>query len=428
MIQIETEYKSFIKTLHSQNQPQDQVEIVKKLTEIKNRIIEEGDKALIFYTEMFDKVESSNFNLKVSSYEIEEAYSLVPENFISALKKAKKNIEWFHNQQIPKSWYKEKKDGSAFGMRFSPIQKAGLYVPGGRAPYPSSVLMDAVPAKIAGVSSIVMTTPPDKSGKISPQILVAADICGIKTIIKAGGAQAVFAMAYGSESVDKVDKIAGPGNMYVTVAKQMVYGQVDIDKPAGPSEALVYIDNPDYAVFAAAELLSQLEHDPDSVAAGVSENKEILYKIQDEIKKQIEFCSRKDVINQALKNSVLFLSKDIRESIDIINTTASEHLVLLSDNYKKLAADITNAGAVFLGPYTPVALGDYYAGTNHVLPTAGAARFASPLGVMDFMKYSSLLYYSREKLIESEPEIAVLTEMEGFDAHHKSVTIRTQSK
>ncbi|MFC1752608.1 histidinol dehydrogenase [Thermoproteota archaeon] len=415
-----------ISDLHEVKGEQDRLAITKTLEEIRVAIQAQGDQALIHYSRLYDKVEDLKFNCWVSPKEIKSAYKQVPSTFIDAVKKAKANIEWFHKQQMPVDWYAEKKDGSQYGLRYTAMERAGLYVPGGRAAYPSSVLMNVIPAQTAGVEDIIIATPPRRDGSIAPSILVAADICGIKKILKAGGAQAVFALAYGTQSVKKVDTIVGPGNIYVTLAKQMVYGQVNIDKPAGPSESLVYVNDKKYAVYAAAELLAQLEHDPDAVAVGVSEEASILKLIQTQIECQAKACSRWDVIEQAMQNSMLIQTKNKTQSIDAINAIASEHLVLLTDNYKKLIPKIKHAGAIFCGPYTPVAAGDYFAGPNHVLPTANAARFSSPLGVRDFMKASSVLVYSSANLKTAEPYIKALTEMEGFDAHYKSVMIRLQ--
>jgi histidinol dehydrogenase len=424
MIKLIKNYKNYIKKLHNSGQAVDHSDILKTLSKMRIDILKDQDTAVIKYTKKFDRVTDPKFSLIVTPKEIKDAYAQVSKDFIAAIKKAKKNIEWYHKQQLPKSWYKKQKDGRAFGMEFNPIEVAGLYVPGGRAPYPSTVLMNSIPAKIAGVGHLIVATPPGENGCVDPSVLVAADICGVDTIVKAGGAQAVFALAQGTKTIPKVDKIVGPGNIFVTMAKQMVYGQVDIDKPAGPSESLVYIDNEKYVSFAAAELLAQLEHDPLASAVGVSESEIILTMVQAEIKKQIINCKRKDVIKGSIKNSALILTKDLKESIDAMNLVASEHLVLITDKHDSIRKKIKHAGAIFLGPYTPVALGDYYAGTNHVLPTAGAARFASPLGVMDFIKYSSLLYFSKQNLQSTSEDMHILTSAEQFDAHGNSVTIR----
>jgi histidinol dehydrogenase len=424
MIRISENYQEEVQKIHAQAHVKDYSDIYVALGKVKNDVIADGDDAVKKYTKQFDGLEVENYQIRVSEAEIREAYNYVPKEYVVAAKKAKDNIWNYHENQVPIDWCEEKEDGSSWGVKYTAIESVGLYVPGGRAPYPSSVLMDAVPAKIAGVDRIVMVTPPNKQGKIAPQVLVAADICGVSEIYKVGGSQAVFALAYGTETIKKVDKVVGPGNIYVTVAKQMVYGQIDIDKPAGPSEALVYVNQEKYVGFAAAELLSQLEHDPNAMAVGISENKGVLEAIQKELAVQIEKCSRKDVIIESLKNSALILTKDKKESIAAMNAVASEHLVLLLDEYEDVLVEIRHAGAVFLGPYTPVALGDYYAGTNHVLPTCGAARFASPLGVMDFMKYYSKLLYNKDNLVAVKDDVKILSEMEGFDAHYRAVDIR----
>lgn len=401
-------------------------EALKIVEAIHQEIKTGGDQALVSYAKTLDRVTVEALQLTVTPEEIKAAYAHVPKDFIQAVKKAKKNIEQFHRYQLPKNWSKTLKSGVRYGMRFSPLDKVGLYVPGGRALYPSTVLMNAIPAKIAGVQTCVMTTPPRPDGSIAPQILVAADLCGISHIIKAGGAQAVFALAYGTQSVPKVDKIVGPGNIFVTLAKQKVYGLVDIDKPAGPSEVLVYVEDPQYAAYAAAELLAQLEHDPLAVAVAVSTQEQTLKLIQAECERQLPFCKRRDIIEQSAQKSALILAKTPQDAFGIINEIASEHLVVMLANPQDTLPHIRHAGSIFLGPHTPVALGDYAAGPNHVLPTGGATKYASPLGVMDFMKFSSTLEYSKEALAKIDKTVKSLTDMEGLDAHYRSVEIRLQ--
>lgn len=424
---IKSDHCTVISELHKKNQTQNRQELMPIIQKIQAGICKEGDTALERYTRQLDKIQCDTFELWVSAKEIKDAYKQVSKPFVEATMTAIKNLAWYHKKQVPKSWYTRKKDGVSMGMKYTPIDRVGLYVPGGRAPYFSSVLMNAVPAKVAGVTDIIISTPPKSDGAIHPAILVAADLCGVSQILKAGGAQAVFAMAYGTKSVKKVDKIVGPGNIYVTLAKQLVFGEVAIDKPAGPSEALIYVNQTNYAASAAAELLSQLEHDPDASAVGISEDETVLKAVITELKKQITLCQRQTVVEKSINNLVLMLAKDQKEAIALINEVASEHTVLLTDTYEKLALQINNAGALFLGPYTPVALGDYYAGTNHVLPTAGAARFASPLSVLDFVKFSSLLCYPKAKLKKAYPDLKTMCETEGFDAHLKSIEIRLNS-
>lgn len=423
MIQIRNDYQSFIFETHTQNTASSRKDIIDTLQEIKKNIISHKNKALCDYTKKFDLATISPDSLFVTPQEIEEAYKNVPEAFITAIKKAHHNISNFHNEQKPSSWEKSPQSGVRYGMQYSPINSVGLYVPGGRAPYPSTVLMDAIPAQIAGVPNIIMTTPPSPEGKIPSQILVAADTCGVKKILKAGGSQAIFALAYGTETIPKVNKIVGPGNIYVDLAKQMIYGHTDIDKPAGPSDVLVYCDTIEYAPFAAAELLAQLEHDPLSVGIGVSSDITILNEIKNQIEQQLPSRTRNAIIAESLKNSALLLVPQ-NHSISVLNEIAPEHLVLLTDDHEAIRKQITSAGAIFCGPYTPVTLGDYYAGPNHVLPTSGTARFASPLSVTDFIKFSTHLTYNKDALIEANNDLKALTEMEGFEAHYAAVSCR----
>jgi histidinol dehydrogenase len=419
---------AFIKSTHEQNQSQDLTDIHNTLTDIEKNVKAKGDTAVIDYTKKFDNLSNDTFSLIATQDEIKTSYDKVPSSFIEAVKTAKENITEYHNELLPKNWHKAPREGVEYGVQYNPITTAGLYVPGGRAPYPSTVLMDAIPAKIAGVETLVMTTPPQPDGSIPPQILVAADICEVDIVVKAGGAQAIFALAHGTESIPKVDKIVGPGNIFVDLAKQRVYGTVDIDKPAGPSDVTVYIEDEKYAAYAASELLAQLEHDPNSIAIGISPNKATLEAIQTEFDAQLNTLTRKDIIEESVKNSGLILLTPNQDPVDMINASAPEHLVLIVDNYEPLLKDIKHAGSIFCGPYTPVALGDYYAGPNHVLPTSGAARFASPLGVMDFMKYSSYMSYTKDALKKADAHVKSLTEMEGFDAHYNSVHQRTQTE
>jgi histidinol dehydrogenase len=424
MLKIETNYNAFISKIHDQNLLVEDESIWPILSKIQREVKAQGNTALCRYTETFDGVNIPGDDVIVNSDEIDDAYTRVGQSFLDALRVAKKNIETFHHFQVQKDWSKRVSDGVEYGMRFLPIETAGIYVPGGRALYPSTVLMDTIPAKIAGVPRIVMTTPPQKTGKIADHILVAAKECGVDVIVKAGGAQSIFALAHGTESVPKVDKIVGPGNKYVLAAKQMVFGRVDIDKPAGPSEVCVYIDDISFASFAALECLAQLEHDPDAVAVVVSSNEGILKEVNIQFEALLEKCKRKEIILQSINNSALLLTKNSGDSINAINTAASEHLVLLSESAKEILPKIKNAGSIFCGPYTPVALGDYIAGPNHVLPTAGTARYASPLGVQDFVKFSSHLEYSKEELEKITPALSELALFEGLDAHALSAQLR----
>lgn len=396
------------------------------LQTIQLDVASKGDAALIDYTGKFDRVNTTHFNLCVSEADRKAAYDNVPDTFVSACKAAIENIKKYHQHQLPQNWHEDQGDAS-FGLKHSPIQRAGLYVPGGRALYPSTVLMNAIPATIAGVEELVMVTPPQPDGTVAPQVLVAADLCGITTICKVGGAQAVFALAAGTQSVPKVDKIVGPGNIWVTRAKQMVYGLVDIDKPAGPSEVLVLVEDENYAQYAASEMWAQLEHDPLASAICISTKRAVLDAVSNAATAQLPQLKRQDILAQSQQNGLLIQAKDTDDAISMMNHIASEHLVLCIDDYQPILDKITHAGSIFCGPYTPVALGDYYAGPNHVLPTERAARYASPLGVMDFMKYSGYMNYSKNRLEQAAPHIQALTDMEGFDAHNASVQTRLSS-
>ncbi len=426
MIRMARSYKEAQTKRQESIAPFDEEQVRDDLKAMRADIQANGDSAILHYLQKYDKINKETFTLKVTDQDIKNAFDHVSPDQLNALKNAKENIEKYHQRQYPKSWQETDDQGNIFGQKFTPISTVGLYVPGGRAVYPSTVLMNAIPAKIAGVTSAVVITPPNQHGDISPFIIVAAELCGVDAIYKVGGAQSVFGVAYGTQTLPKVDKIVGPGNIYVTIAKQMVYGQVDIDKPAGPSEVLVYIDSPKYARYAASELLAQLEHDPMARAFAISENKAALDEIAKQLPSLFDACKRQEIITQALNNSALIHVASREEAIQEINTIASEHLVILVDDYQPILDKIQNAGSIFCGPYSPVAIGDYYAGPNHVLPTESAARFASPLGVMDFMKYSSYMTYTKESLAKSKADMKLLTDIEGFDAHYQTVAIREE--
>lgn len=387
------------------------------LSDMRARIAMEGDSAIYEYSQKFDNTELG-YDLKVSPIRIEAAYEEVDDAYISALKTAAENIRAFHQNQLPENWELDR-DGVRYGNRYTALESVGLYVPGGRAAYPSTVLMDAIPAVLAGVEQLVMVTPPS----VTAPVLVAADLCGVKDIYLVGGAQAVFALADGTTSVPKVDKIVGPGNVYVTQAKQMVYGKVDIDKPAGPSEVLVYLEDVKYASFAAAEMLAQLEHDPLANAI-VLAKPDVLTAVEAAFNQQLPTLKRQNVLSESVRFACFVEVESAEVAITYINHIASEHLSLILDDYQAVLDKVKHAGSIFCGPYTPVTLGDYYAGTNHVLPTEGTARFASPLGVMDFMKYSSFLSYDQSVLAQAKDDLKILTDAEGFDAHFNAVTQR----
>ncbi len=422
---IKKKHLNIINKLKKIYQLNDDVKLFSLARKIKKNVCQHGDEALKKYLQEFDGVKDINsLDLLVSKEEIKLAYNQVKPDFIKAIKTVKLNLEEFHRNEMPKSWQKKPRNGVKYGLQYTPIEKVGIYVPGGKAIYPSSVLMNAVPALLARVNEIVMVTPPNKEGVINPAVLVTADLCGITKIYKVGGAQAIFALAYGTESIPKVDKIVGPGNRYVTIAKQMVYGTVDIDKPAGPSEILIYLDNKKYLDYAVIDFLSQLEHGEDSIAILISEDLKLLNQAKKDILDRLETCKRKEIIKKSLKNAFLFVTKSLDESIFLINEYAGEHLELLSDKANDIIKQIKHAGAIFLGPYTPIALGDYYAGPNHVLPTLGTARFSGPLGVMDFLKTTSILEYQKTALALAVDDIKILAEMEGLDAHFQTINTR----
>ncbi len=393
--------------------------------EILNGIRREGDSALLEYTRRFDRYDLTPDRLKVTREEISEAYGKVNEVEIEALKQAAGNIRKYHERQVQKSWEYEE-EGVTLGQVIRPLETVGIYVPGGKASYPSSVLMNAVPAKVAGVETVVMCSPaPD--GHWSPHALVAADLAGVSSIYKVGGAQAVGAMAYGTQTIPKVDKIVGPGNIYVALAKRLVFGVVDIDMIAGPSEILIVADDSARADFIAADLLSQAEHDEEAVPVLVTPSESLAHAVVEELEKQTGQLKRQSIIKESLARQCrLFVSASLDEAIDIANRIAPEHLELAVDDPRASAEHIKNAGAIFLGHYTPEAIGDYFAGPNHVLPTSGTARFSSPLGVYDFIKRTSLISYTPAALKKAGPPVGVLAEMEHLDAHANAVNLRVR--
>ncbi len=421
---ITNHFEEAIQSIHTLTHISAQADIKTRLSQMETDIQTRKDEAVFDYTRQFDKVSLTPDTLKVTSQEIQTAYQSVSPELIDALKIAIENVRRFHTEQLPKEWMKTPSPGCRYGMRYTPIEKAGLYVPGGRAVYPSTVIMNAIPAQVAGVPALVMVSPPRPDGTLPPQTLVAADLCGVTQIFKVGGAQAIFALAYGTQTLPKVDKIVGPGNLYVATAKQMVYGVVDIDKPAGPSEVLIAIEDIQYAAFAAADMLAQMEHDPDASAICISTSRAVLDAVQKEWDHQVTRCRRSDIIQAAAKHSLLIHAPSEDQVLSLINQIATEHLVLLRDDAEEMLPKIQHAGAIFLGPYTPVTLGDYLAGPNHVLPTGGAARFSSPLGTLDFMKFSTVLQYEKPALKEQSSYTRLLTETEGLDAHQHAVEVR----
>ncbi len=384
---------------------------------------ENGDSALIEYTKRFDNFDLISENIKISENEIIDAYSNVSDPFLSAIRHAHKNIEKFHREQfkqIKKSWKIETGKGVSITEKIAAIESIGAYVPGGIASYPSTVLMTCIPAKIANVERIVVVSPPP----ISPAVLVACDLCGVNEIYRVGGAQAIAALAYGTESVRRVDKIIGPGNRYVMAAKLLVFGIVTIDMPAGPSEVLIIADSEANPRFIAADILAQAEHDPDAQCILVTDSKEIADEVDNEIKNQIEDLKRREVITQSLENSYLVLTRDMNEAIEFSNLYAPEHLEIMTKNPEEIAEKIKNAGAIFLGNYSPVPAGDYASGGNHVLPTGGTARFSSELGVRDFLRCYSIQKISKAGLSRLRKTIETLAEVETLDAHSNAVKKR----
>lgn len=393
--------------------------------EIVSHVKAEGDKALFAYTKKFDKFDLNAQNIRVTRAEIDEAYKSLDADLIEVMKRSAENIRAFHTRQLRNSWFDAKEDGTILGMRMTPIEKVGVYVPGGKAAYPSSVLMNVIPAKVAGVKEIIMTTPPDADGRIAAGTLIAADIAGVDTIYKAGGAQAIAAMAFGTESVPKVDKVTGPGNIFVALAKKAVYGHVSIDSIAGPSEILVLADESANPKYVAADLLSQAEHDELASAILITTSKELAKKVSDWVDTFVNQLSRRDIIQKSLDNyGYILLAEGMQEAIDTVNQIASEHLEILTANPFEVMTKIRNAGAIFLGEYASEPLGDYFAGPNHILPTNGTAKFFSPVNVDDFVKKTSIISYSREALEKVHRDIEVFAESEGLTAHANSVRVR----
>ncbi|MDI3534715.1 MAG: histidinol dehydrogenase [Thermosediminibacterales bacterium] len=384
-----------------------------------------GDKALFEYTERFDGVKISR--LEVTQEEFDDAFRNVEEIFLETLKTALKNIRRFHEKQIISSWQTYEENGIILGQKITPLNRIGAYIPGGTAAYPSSVLMTVVPAKVAGVREVIVVSPPMKNGKINPYTLVAAHEAGADKVFKIGGAQAIAALAYGSDTIPFVDKIVGPGNIYVTLAKKLVYGDVDIDMLAGPSEILVIADESANPSFVASDLLSQAEHDVLAAVYLVTPSYKLARQVNIEIEKQIKTLSRKDIIVKSLKNrSAILVVETIEKAFEVANQVAPEHLELHIKNPFDYIDYIKNAGAIFIGPYSPEALGDYLAGPSHVLPTAGSARYYSGLGVKDFIKHSSIIYCSKKGLKKFSNHIIKFAEIEGLDAHANSIKKREE--
>ncbi len=383
------------------------------------------DAALFKYTEKFDKAIINASNIKVTKEEIEEAYNDVDSNLLDIIRKAIANIKEYHEKQKQYSWFDSKENGSMLGQKVTPIGRVGVYVPGGKAVYPSSVLMNVIPAKVAGVEEIIMTTPCNSEGKVYPMTLVAANEAGVDAIYKAGGAQAIAALAYGTESIPKVDKIVGPGNIFVALAKRTVFGHVSIDSVAGPSEILVLADETANPRYVAADLLSQAEHDEMASAILITTSQELAQKVSEQVEVFIEELPRTEIMRKSVDSyGYILVAKDMTEAIDTANEIASEHLEIMTKNPFDIMTKIKNAGAIFLGDYSSEPLGDYFAGPNHVLPTNGTAKFFSPLSVDDFIKKSSIIYYSREALEPVYKDIVDFAKSEQLTAHANSISVR----
>jgi histidinol dehydrogenase len=403
-------------------------EVATVVKEVVERVRKHGDPAVLEYTQKFDRVTLALKDLKISPEEIKNAYTNVEAAKVEALKCAARNIRAFHEKQKINSWVSQEADGVILGQLARPIQSAGVYVPGGKACYPSTVLMNVIPAKVAGVEQLIMCSPVP-GGTMNPYILVAADIAGVSEIYKIGGAQAIAAMAYGTASIPRVDKIVGPGNIYVATAKRYVFGQVDIDMIAGPSEILVIADHSANPTFVASDLLSQAEHDELASSMLVTTSRELAEKVSAEIERQLANLSRKEIARKAIDRfGVIVIVGDLQEAAGVSNSIAPEHLELAVEKPFELLALIRNAGAIFLGHYTPESVGDYIAGPNHVLPTGGTARFFSPLSTDSFMKKSSLLFYTQEGLDKVGEAVMQIADVEGLEAHGNTIRVRMGKK
>lgn len=423
MIRILKNYKSLDEVIN--RKIDDYGEYEAKVDAILKNVRDNGDKALFEYAEQFDKVKLDE--LKVSDKEYEIAERELTSEFKELLKRAKANIEEFHALQLKKDFELKRSNGVILGQRYTPIENVGLYVPGGTASYPSTVLMNAIPARLAGVKKVIMTTPVKADKKVKSEILYAAKLCGVDAVYKTGGAQAIAAMTYGTDSIPKVDKIVGPGNIFVALAKKAVYGQVGIDMVAGPSEILIIADGTANPVYVAADLLSQAEHDKLASAVLVTPSEKLANDVSVELEKQLDQLERKEIARVSVDtNGKIIIVKDINEAVKVSNAIAPEHLELCVEEPFEMLKSITNAGSVFLGNNTPEPLGDYYAGVNHTLPTSGNARFASPLSVDDFIKKTTYLYYTDGALRVAADDVIDFAESEGLTAHANAVKVRKQ--
>ncbi len=424
-IKLTEENKRDLQAKLLKRNPNQYTEQTEKVMEILNAVRDNGDKALFEYTKKFDKADINENNVKVTKEEIDEAYKKLPAEVLDVIRKAAANIRDYHMKQKQYSWFDSEEKGIILGQKVSAIDAVGVYVPGGKAAYPSSVLMNVIPAKVAGVRRICMVTPPGADGSVYEGTLVAANEAGVTEIYKVGGAQAIGAMAYGTKSIGKVDKIVGPGNIYVALAKKAVYGLVAIDSIAGPSEVMVLADETANATYVAADLLSQAEHDELASAILVTTSEELADKVNAEINRFAAQLSRKAILEKSLENyGYMLIADNMKEAVDAVNEIASEHLEILTKDPFMTMTKIKNAGAIFLGEFSMEPLGDYFAGPNHVLPTNGTAKFFSPLSVDDFIKKSSIIMYSREALEPVGDDIITFAKAEGLTAHANSVAVR----
>ena len=399
------------------------------VADILANVKEKGDEALFSYTKEFDKVEVTPETIRVTEEEIEEAYKAVDASLLEVIRKALVNIRSYHEKQRQNSWFTSTENGTMLGQKITPLNRVGVYVPGGKAVYPSSVLMNIVPAKVAGVPHIVMTTPPGKDGRVNPSTLVAAKEAGADEIYKVGGAQAIGALAYGTATKPKVDKIVGPGNIFVALAKKAVYGHVNIDSIAGPSEILVLADETANAHYVAADLLSQAEHDEMASAILITTSTELAQNVEKEIEGYLKVLSRKEIIEKSLENfGYILIAEDMDEAIEAANEIASEHMEIVTKNAFEVMMKVRNAGAIFIGEYSSEPLGDYFAGPNHVLPTNGTAKFFSALSVDDFIKKSSIVYYSKSALRDIHKDIIQFATSEQLTAHANSIAVRFEDE
>ncbi len=429
IIKLDEESKKNVMTELVKRSPNYYQKYADTVQEILDNVRERGDAAVFEYTKKFDGAEISADNIRITKEEIDEAYAVIDDELIETMKKSMANIKEYHEKQKQYSWFDSKPDGSILGQKITPLDSVGVYVPGGKAAYPSSVLMNIVPAVVAGVRRIAMTTPCNKEGKVNPATLVAASLAGATEMYKCGGAQAIGALAYGTESIPKVDKIVGPGNIYVALAKKAVYGYVSIDSVAGPSEIMIIADESANPHYIGADLLSQAEHDELASAILVTTSMELAEKVSAEAAAFTEKLSRKEIIQKSLDNYGYILVVDsLDEAIDVVNSIAPEHLEILTKEPFTVMTKIKNAGAMFLGEYSSEPLGDYFAGPNHVLPTNGTAKFFSPLSVDDYIKKSSIIYFTRDALEPKSQDIIRFATAEGLTAHANSIAVRFEDK